>query len=248
MLKVLIADDENILRESLAKKLSQMWPDAQIVAQVASGEDALEALNQLQPQVAFLDIQMGELSGLDAAASAEVDCHFVFITAYDKYAVSAFEAGAVDYLLKPFSNERLQACVSRLQKRLQQRPTDLLTALRLLHKSETGYLRRLKVQIGARIWLVPVDEVICLKAAGRYVQVVTREREGLMRLPLKVLLAQLDPDVFWQIHRSIVINIEQLDHVRASDSEQYLAYMKGLDEALPVSRSAQHLFRLAGTE
>lgn len=240
---IVIADDEAILLESLAGKLAQFWPQARIVARAGSGEEALEAIDQLQPQVAFLDIQMGEVNGLDVAARARHACHYVFITAYDKYAVAAFETGAIDYLLKPYSNERLQDCIARVQKRLQAPPVDIIAALRLLHQQGSPYLRRLKVQIGARIWLIPVDEVICLKAAGRYVQIITREREGLVRLPLKSLLAQLDPDRFWHIHRSIVINIDQLDHVRAGDAEQYYACMKGLDEALPISRSAQHLFR-----
>lgn len=244
MTNVIIADDEPILLDSLAHKLSRYWPQASVLARCLSGEDALEAMQSHPVQVAFLDIQMGGISGIDVALAANKGCHFVFITAFDHYAVSAFEAGAIDYLLKPYSDERLQACIARVQQRLHSIPDDISQVLqRLQHQAGHDYLKRLKVQIGNRIWLIAVEDILYLHASGRYVKVVTAEREALLRMPLKSLLSQLDPEYFWQIHRSIVINLRHLDHVNASEPEQLQVYIKGSNTALPVSRSAQHLFR-----
>jgi DNA-binding LytR/AlgR family response regulator len=244
MTKLIIADDEPILLDSLAHKLQRYWPQATILARCSSGEEALEVLQTEQVQVALLDIQMGNLSGIDVALAAPKQCHFVFITAFDHYAVSAFETGAVDYLLKPYSDERLQACISRVQQRLQQLPPDISQVLQGLYSQDRPpYLKRLKVQIGHRIWLIAVEDILYLQAAGRYVKVVTKQREALLRTPLKSLLTQLDPEYFWHIHRSIVINLLHLDHVNVSEPEQFQVIVKGVNQALPVSRSAQHLFR-----
>lgn len=244
MTNVIIADDEPILLDSLAHKLSRFWPQANILARCQSGEEALEAIQAQPVQVAFLDIQMGTMSGIEVALAAKQPCHFVFITAFDHYAVAAFETGAIDYLLKPYSDERLQACIDRVQQRLQQLPLDIRQVLHTLQqKVAPDYLKRLKVQIGNRIWLVAVEDILFLQASGRYIKVVTKEREALLRTPLKSLLTQLDPDQFWQIHRSIVINLQHLDHVNASEPEQLQVFIKGCSSALPVSRSAQHLFR-----
>lgn len=244
MTNVIIADDEPILLDSLAHKLSRFWPQANILARCQSGEEALEAIQAQPVQVAFLDIQMGTMSGIEVALAARQPCHFVFITAFDHYAVAAFETGAIDYLLKPYSDERLQACIDRVQQRLQQLPLDIRQVLHTLQQQAApDYLKRLKVQIGNRIWLVAVEDILFLQASGRYIKVVTKEREALLRTPLKSLLTQLDPDQFWQIHRSIVINLQHLDHVNASEPEQLQVFIKGCSSALPVSRSAQHLFR-----
>jgi DNA-binding LytR/AlgR family response regulator len=246
MTNLIIADDEPILLDSLAHKLGKFWPEARILARCLSGEEALEAINAHPVQVAFLDIQMGGISGIDVALSANKNCHFVFVTAFDHYAVSAFETGAIDYLLKPYSDERLRTCLARVQQRLHSLPADLSQILRQLQQGgapQPDYVKRLKVQIGNRIWLVAVEDILYLQAAGRYVKVVTREREALLRTPLKTLLTQLDPEQFWQIHRSIVLNLSHLDHVNASEPEQLRVHLKGCSTVLPVSRSAQHLFR-----
>lgn len=244
MTKLIIADDEPILLDSLAHKLSKYWPQATILARCLSGEEALEAIQDHPVQVAFLDIQMGTMTGIEVALAAQKHCHFVFITAFDHYAVSAFETGAIDYLLKPYSDERLLACISRVQQRLHSMPDDISQVLQRLQTQVTAdYLKRLKVQIGNRIWLIAVEDILYLHASGRYVKVVTQEREALLRMPLKSLLTQLDPEFFWQIHRSIVINLKHLDHINTSEPEQFQVYIKGVNTALPVSRSAQHLFR-----
>lgn len=243
MTNIIIADDEPILLESLAYKLNKFWPEATLIARCLSGEEALHAIQTQDVQVAFLDIQMGDVSGLEVAFEANLPCQFVFITAFDHYAVSAFETGAIDYLLKPYSDERLQACITRLKQRLKSASGDLVAAAPKFDSESKGYLKRLKVQIGTRIWLIAVEDILYLHANGRYVKVVTKEREALVRIPLKSLLTQLDPDNFWQIHRSIVINLNHLCHVNASEPEQLQVYIKGVAHELPVSRSAQHLFK-----
>ncbi|MBN7820495.1 LytR/AlgR family response regulator transcription factor [Bowmanella yangjiangensis] len=248
MVNLIIADDEPILLDSLAVKLGKYWPQANIVAKCQSGEEALDAIQEHDIQVAFLDIQMGDLTGIDVALKAGGQSHFVFVTAYDQYAVSAFETGAIDYLLKPYSDERLQDCIKRVQERLNSQPMDITQTLLNLQGDTRQYLKRIKVQIGTRIWLVAVQDILYFQASGRYVKVVTAEREALVRMPLKTLLLQLDPECFWQIHRSIVINLNHLDHVSASEPEQLQVFMKGVASGLPVSRSSQHLFRSMPSE
>src|SRR5690606_19694176 len=186
MTNLIIADDEPILLDSLAHKLSRYWPQATVLARCLSGEEALESIQTKPVHVAFLDIQMGGISGIDVALAANKSCHFVFITAFDHYAVSAFETGAIDYLLKPYSDKRLQACIARVQQRLNSMPDDISQVLqRLQSHIVPDYLKRLKVQIGNRIWLIAVEDILYLHACGRYVKVVTKEREALLRMPLK---------------------------------------------------------------
>lgn len=242
MVKLLIAEDEEILRLSLCKKLATLWPEAELVAACSNGEDALQAMEQLQPDIAFLDVQMGNLSGLDVACLSAHLCHLVFVTAYDQYAVKAFEAGAIDYLLKPYSDARLQQCIDRLQQRLHQAPVRL--DAKLFHPAGTApYLSQLKLQLGNKIWLQKPEDILYFHASGRYVEVMTTEREFVVRTPLKELEKQLNPNMFWRIHRSTLINIQQLDHVKTLDSEQMQAWMKGCNQPLAISRSAQHLFK-----
>jgi len=243
MVKILIAEDEEILRISLENKLKKFWPSAEIIASVACGQEALEALNHLKPDIAFLDIQMGDLTGIEVAQKTSHNCHTVFITAYDKYAIQAFETGAIDYLLKPYSDKRLQECISRLNERLSSVPINLKQLLIDVNSTGEPFLKRLKVQIGNKLWLLPVEKIICFKACGRYVKVHTSEREALVRMPLRNLCEQLDPDIFWQVHRSTVINIEQLDYVNTTDNEQMQAHLKDFIEPVAISRSFAHLFR-----
>ena len=243
MIRILIAEDEEILRISLENKLQKFWPQAEIVASVACGQEALEALNRLQPDIAFLDIQMGDLTGIEVVQQTTHSCHTVFITAYDKYAIQAFDTGAIDYLLKPYSDKRLQECIARLNERLSSVPVNLKQLLVNLNSTGESFLKRLKVQIGNKLWLLPVEDVICFKACGRYVKVHTRDREALVRMPLRSLCEQLDPELFWQVHRSTVINIEQLDHINTTDNEQMQAHLKHFTQPVAISRSFSHLFR-----
>ena len=243
MTKLLIADDESILLKSLAQKLIRFWPESTIISQCASGTEALQALQQYQPDVAFLDIKMGDMSGLEVANQYGSNCHYVFITAFDEYAVSAFEADAIDYLLKPYSDERLQSCIDRVHKRLLNPPTDIYKLISQLRTNKSNLISRITVQIGNRTWLIDVGDIICFIASGRYVRVITPEREALLRQPLKNILNRLDPNQFWQVHRSAIININHMDHVKHVEQDHLTVKMKGFAEESPVSRSSQHLFR-----
>ncbi len=243
MINILVAEDEEILRVSLLNKLEKYWPQTKSMTSVSSGSEALKMLNVLKPDIAFLDIQMGDISGIEVVKQTDHCCHVVFVTAYDKYAIQAFDTGAIDYLLKPYSDSRLKECIERINVRLSSVPLDLKQLLLNVNSAKEQYIKRLKIQIGNKIWLIPVDDIICLKACGRYVKVLTKEREALVRMPLKNLSEQLDPDLFWQVHRSTVMNISHLDHLKNIEHEQIQAHMKNMKEPIAISRSYSHLFR-----
>jgi len=243
MINILVAEDEEILRVSLINKLVKYWPQTVSITSVSSGSEALKLLNELKPDIAFLDIQMGDISGIDVVKQTDHCCHVVFVTAYDKYAIQAFDAGAIDYLLKPYSDTRLKECIERVNVRLSSVPLNLKQLLLNVNSTGEQYIKRLKIQIGNKIWLTPVEDILCLKASGRYVKVLTKEREALVRMPLKNLCEQLDPDIFWQVHRSTVMNIAHLDHVKNIDHEQIQAHMNNMKEPIAISRSFSHLFR-----
>jgi len=243
MVNIVIAEDEEILRINLERKLKNHWPQGNIIASAKCGKEALESIENLKPDVVFLDIQMGDLTGIEVIQQCKHQCHVVFITAYDKYAIEAFEAGAIDYLLKPYSDKRLKDCIDRLSVRLASAPIDIKQLLSHISPSNESYLKWLKIQIGSKLWLLDIKDIICFKACGRYVKVLTKGREALVRMPLKSLSLQLDPDIFWQVHRSTIVNIKHLDFVQTSDSEQMHAHMKQLPDAIAVSRSFAHLFR-----
>lgn len=243
MYNVLVAEDETILLQSLVMKIQRLWPEAQVVAACESGSDAIAAIRQQPVDVAFLDIQMGEVSGVEVARQVAGKCHIIFVTAYDKYAINAFEAGAVDYLLKPFSDDRLAQAIKRLQHRLLAAPTDLSAVLQKLDAAPNPYLQRLKIQVGNRFWFVETDDVTYFEASGRYVKVMAGGRESLLKIPLRSLAQQLCPETFWQIHRSIIINVKQLDYASSTPSDRLQAYMKGYEQPLPVSRTYHYLFR-----
>jgi DNA-binding LytR/AlgR family response regulator len=248
MVNILVAEDEEILRFSLIRKLEKYWPKNIRIYSASSGSQALQILNNLKPDIAFLDIQMGDMTGMEVAIQTSHCSHIVFVTAYDEYAIEAFDTGAIDYLLKPYSDNRLKECIERLNVRLSSIPVDLDSLLEKINSTDSNSLKRLKIQIGNKIWLIDVADIICLKASGRYVKVLTTEREALVRMPLKNLTEQLDPDIFWQIHRSNIINITHLDHVKNVDHEQIHAQMKNMEEPIAVSRSYSHLFRNLSSE
>jgi len=243
MANIVIAEDEEILRLNLERKLQNHWLQGNIVASVKCGKDALESIDKLKPDVVFLDIQMGDLTGIEVIQQCKHHCHVVFITAYDKYAIEAFEAGAIDYLLKPYSDKRLIDCIDRLKVRLASTPIDIKQLLSNISSTNDHYLKWIKTQIGSKFRLLDIKDIICFKACGRYVKVLTKDREALVRMPLKNLSLQLNPDNFWQVHRSTIVNIQHLDFVQTSESEQMHAHMRQLPEAIAVSRSFAHLFR-----
>jgi DNA-binding LytR/AlgR family response regulator len=260
----LIAEDEPLLAEGLKAELAAAWPALRVLATVGDGLSALTQALALRPEVCFLDIRMPGLSGLEAASALAEDWPegapfplLVFVTAYDQYALQAFDAQAADYLVKPVEPARLAACVQRLQRRLQDRapPSDLLLqAVQQLRglvggtvpAAPAAAVPRLKVipaQVGALVHLVPVDEVLYFEAADKYVRVVCAEREHLIRLPLKELLPQLDPEQFWQVHRGTVVQARAIASARRDESGKVYLSLRGRPETLVASRLYAHLFK-----
>jgi DNA-binding LytR/AlgR family response regulator len=268
----LIAEDEPLLAQALAADLATAWPDLHIVASVGDGISAVAQALALLPDVLFFDVRMPGLNGLDAAADIADQWPtqralplLVFITAYDEYAVQAFERAAVDYLLKPLQTARLEQCLLRIRPltqvntaqaaidnvALSNQPTlDQLRALlglQLAHDAATTttppLLQRLQVSVGNTIALVPIDDVLYFEAADKYVRVLTATKEHLIRTPIKDLLPQLDAQVFWQIHRSTVVRASAIDAVRRDDAGRLRVQLRGRADVLAVSRLFAHHFK-----
>jgi DNA-binding LytR/AlgR family response regulator len=243
----IITEDEAPQRAELARLLAEQWPELRIVAECEDGLAALEALQDLRPQIAFLDIRMPGVSGIEVARAASGQAHVVFVTAYDEHAVAAFEAGAADYLLKPVTPERLALCVQRLRTRLQSTAADLshlVEALAEKMKSrEPRLLKWVTASIGDTVKMFPIDDVLFFHAQDKYVRVVTATDEAVIRTPLKDLARQLDGDTFWQIHRSVLVRASAIDRVQKDALGHYHARIKGLTEVLPVSAASQARFR-----
>lgn len=249
-LKAIIADDEENIRLGLVALLARLWPELDICGQAANGTEALEQIHTTKPDIAFLDIQMPGLTGLEVARQAAPACKIVFITAYDYFAVQAFENEAVDYVLKPATEERLTKTIGRLQKqftRETQTPdvqSDLLKVIRMLeHRDAPEYLRLIKVKVGAELRFVPVSEILYFKAEDKYTTVRTVAAEFLIRTPIKALEQELDPDAFWRIHRSAIVNIDKIENIKRSFTNQMMIGFPGINDTVPVSRSYEHLFR-----
>ncbi len=248
-MRALIAEDEAHLADDLVRRLARLWPALEIVGVVQDGLAARQALIELAPDIAFLDIRMPGLTGLDAAKSAPPACRVVFVTAHDEHAVAAFEQAAADYLLKPVSDARLAKCITRLQHTmLQAAPlqTDALLArlqglLGATAKPEP--LRWLRAQVGQDIRLIAVADVCYFQAGDKYTSVVTRDGEYLLRTPLKELAAQLDPELFWQIHRGTLVNAQQIKAAKRDLLGRFALTLRDRPETLAVSRSFAHLFR-----
>ncbi|MFA6922281.1 MAG: LytTR family DNA-binding domain-containing protein, partial [Gallionella sp.] len=208
----IIADDEKHLATDLRHRLQVLWPQLQIAAVVHDGIAAAAALREIKPDIAFLDIRMPGMSGLEAAQSAMSNCRVVFVTAFDDHAVQAFEQAAADYLLKPASDERLARCVERLKKQAATAPDELLARLQQMLTSpvQPEPLRWLRAQVGKTVHMVTVDEVCYFQSTDKYTTVVTHDAELLLRTPLKELIARLDPENFWQVHRGTVVNMKKI--------------------------------------
>ncbi len=239
-MKALIAEDEIHLAEDLKRRLALHWPELEIAAVVHDGEAAADALSRIAPDIAFLDIRMPGMSGLDAARFAPASCRVVFVTAYGDHAVAAFEQAAADYLLKPVSEERLARAVERLKR--PDAPEFLLSKLQQLLRKEEP-LRLLRAQVGQEVRLVEVKEVCYLQSADKYTAVFTRESELLLRTPLRELCARLDPEEFWQVHRGIVVNARQVIAAHHDPSGKVTLTLRDRPEKIAVSRSHAHLFR-----
>jgi len=251
----LIADDEPLLRTALMRMLAEAWPELEVVALARNGREAVERFATQAPDICFLDVHMPGLSGIDAARSIGRRAHLVFVTAYDQYAVQAFEQGALDYLVKPVEAARLADTVARLQDRLgAARPVHDLEALldqlaaRLHRTKSTAPLRWLRISHGPTLRLIAVDDIDFLRSDEKYTLIAWRGEDGkpgdgLVRTPLKELASQLDAAHFVQVHRSVMVNLRAISHVTRGPNETADIHLKGRPEVLPVSRSYLHLFR-----
>jgi DNA-binding LytR/AlgR family response regulator len=238
---VLIADDEPQLAQDLARRLKRSWSDVEIVAVVANGLQASAELERLKPNYAFLDIRMPGLSGLEVAA-ASGSTRIVFVTAYEEYAVAAFEASAADYLVKPVSNARLAQCVLKLQQTTAMRP-DLVALLKKLEDRTPSHLAWVHMGLGNTTRVLAVGEILYFQAGDKYTEVVTADGRHVIRTSLKELLQRLDPEQFAQIHRSTIVNLSSVDKLERDVLGRSVIYLKSHPDALPVSRAYLARFR-----
>lgn len=246
-INVLVAEDEPLMRERLLGMLATAWPEAQVVAAPENGIDAWDAWLEHEPQVVFLDIRMPGMSGLEVAERIGRRSHVVFVTAYDQYAVDAFDTGAVDYLLKPIQPGRLDKALARLREKLDTRPDDVSEVVQQVKaaspQAKREKLKWLKASVGKQIRLIDVDEVLFFQADSKYTRVVLADSEALVRIPLKDLVGGLDPSLFWQIHRGTLVNVNAIRAAERVDAERMQVLLRGSSEVLPVSRSFTYLFR-----
>jgi DNA-binding LytR/AlgR family response regulator len=249
----LIADDEPLLRERLASHLSRLWPQLEVVAQARNGREAVELFEQLQPQVAFLDVHMPGMNGIEVARCISGRAELVFVTAYEDYAVEAFRQGAIDYIVKPLDEQRLADTVERLRSRMQQTPPALRPELdaalsrMLLQMRERGtavphWLRWIRASVGSVVHLIPVEQVVYLKSATKYTLVVWEGGEALIRKTIREMAEELDPEHFVQIHRSAIVNLSQVARFSHGPGDAGEVHLRGRSERLPVSRNFVHLF------
>lgn len=262
--RAILADDERLMRDQLSLALQKVWPELNIEAQARNGQEALEAVKKVRPEVVFLDIRMPGMSGIESARAIldwadEQDCdapEIVFITAYDQYAVEAFEHGAVDYVLKPAEPERLDKTVARLCQRLQQgrsgaqteTPTPMLAQVlqQLMRQTTTtarAPLRWIQASLGQSIQMVPVEDVLFFNSDDKYTRVRTATQEHFIRKPIKELQDELDPEMFWPIHRSTLVNVRAIESARRDDRGRLVLSLRACTETLLVSRSHTSQFK-----
>ena len=241
-----IAEDEPVLRTQLEDLLHAVWPELVIATAAEDGFQAMRALDEHRPDVLFLDIQMPGPTGLDLARRASGRCHVVFVTAYDEHAVAAFQEGAVDYVMKPLTAERLAKACNRVKERLLSAPADLWSVLDALTKrmpQATPYLRWINASLGTDVKFITVDEICYFQSDTKYTRVVTADGESIIRKSLKELLQELDPASFWQIHRSTIVNLSAIAGVSRDFAGHVIVKLKNRRETLPVSQPFAHLFR-----
>jgi DNA-binding LytR/AlgR family response regulator len=241
--RAILAEDEPLLREELAELLARLWPELEIVEQPADGIAALHALATHAPDILFLDINMPGMSGLEVARRASGRCHVVFVTAYDQHALTAFEQGAADYVVKPVQAARLATTVARLKERIGRPAPALEGLLRELSARERGYLRWINASQGQTVRVITVEEVCYFQADAKYTRVVTTEGESLIRKPIKELTQELDPASFWQIHRSTIVNVHAIAGVVRDLRGRMQVRLKRREELLAVSDGYTALFR-----
>jgi DNA-binding LytR/AlgR family response regulator len=244
--RAVLAEDEPLLGEQLRELLAAAWPELEIVAFAEDGLQAIRALEAHRPDVLFLDIEMPEASGLEVARRASGRAHVVFVTAYDQYAVAAFEEGAVDYVMKPLTGARVAAAVQRVKQRLKSMPASLDGLLDNLEHTPARngrYLRWINASRGEDVQLITIEEVKYFQSDTKYTRVVAARREGLIRKTIKELVDELDPAMFWQMHRAMIVNLNAVESVGRDLKGHVVLRIKERPEILQVSQPYAHLFR-----
>jgi DNA-binding LytR/AlgR family response regulator len=248
----LIADDEPLLREHLRVHLARLWPELQIVAEARNGREAIELFDTHLPQIVFLDVHMPGLNGIEAARSIARRAHIVFVTAYEQYAVQAFEHGAIDYLVKPIDEARLIDTVQRIKARIAQSlgtppgvdaMLDRMAEELRRRAAPRAWLQWIKASVGTGVRLIPVEQIAFMRSDTKYTMVVWDGGEALIRKTIRELADELDPERFAQIHRSVIVNLHRVSQVTRGLNETAEVHVAGSRELLPVSRSFLHLFR-----
>ena len=247
-LTAIIAEDEGAQRQELRAALGQMWPELAIVEECADGLAAMEALQRHRPTVAFLDINMPGVSGLEVARTASLHSHVVMITAFGQFALEAFDNGAADYLLKPVKRERLATAIERIKKRIadgrQADLTGMFEALQTrLPAPEARRISWISASVGDTIRMISIDDVLCFKSEDKYTCVVSTDGSAHIRTPLKDLLPQLDPEIFWQVHRSAIVRVAAIKSVKREEDGKLRIAMAGHPDLVPVSAAFQDRFK-----
>ena len=249
MTTAIIADDEDLPRKDLRRMLNELWPELDIVAECEHGADALETIQQRQPDIAFLDIRMPGMTGLDVAHAAKGRCHVVFTTAYDNHALEAFSTGALDYLLKPISRERLIDAIARLKERFAAKaaPSDLSQLMQELDKrlrpANVERIRWISASVGDTIKMIPIDKVLYFTSDEKYTRVVAIDDEAHVRKPLKEIIDGLDPDIFWQIHRGVVVRADAIAKAHRDELGKVSVQLRGSKDVLKVSQAYAWRFK-----
>jgi DNA-binding LytR/AlgR family response regulator len=247
-LTAIVADDEDLIRAGVVRHLKRLWPELAVTGQAKNGMEALDLMEQTAPDIAFLDIQMPGMTGLEVAKKSRGRCSIVFITAYDQYAVQAFDSAAVDYILKPVNPDRLAVTIARLKK--QCLPLDpasqgqIQKVIQLIeNRDPPDHLNLITVKTGDELQFIPVARVIFFKAEDKYTIVQTTSHEFLIKTPIRELADRLDPDRFWRVHRSAIVNVEKIQAIQRSFTNQMVIRFADTDRKIRVSRAYEHLFK-----
>ncbi|AMS32403.1 hypothetical protein AEM42_08415 [Betaproteobacteria bacterium UKL13-2] len=249
MTTAVIADDEPLLRDELRDALEELWPELNIVAECADGVTALNEVERHKPDIAFLDIKMPRMTGLEAAEQISGNTMLVFVTAFDDHAIQAFDQGAIDYVLKPIRLTRIAKTLQRLKQRLADHtPSNEVTkrvarALNQASSASPGYLKFIQASVGRQVRFIMVEEIAYLQSDSKYTRLVTMNSEAFIRKPLSELEAELDPEMFWRVHRSTVVNVRRIELAVRDEAEKMTIKLKGLPDKIEVSRAHQSQFR-----
>ena len=239
----IIVDDEPNLVEYLERKLASLWPELRIVGIAHSGPQSIEIAHKVKPDIAFLDIRLPGISGLEVAKALPIKTQIVFVTAYDEFAVEAFKHAAVDYLVKPVDNARLAETITRLKRRESQNRSVLIELLRNAGLEQSGYLEWIRAGLRDTTEIVSVRDVIYCKAEYKYTSVITRDRTLVIRSSIQELEQNLDPNQFWRIHRAVIVRVDQIQKAKRDLRGRYLLTLRDHRDTLRTSRSYAHLFK-----